>query len=253
MLVAAFALLLILALIALFAGRRRLAIACALLLVLGLFGFGCGPLSGLMLQPLQHGYGARAESPPWQARNAIVVLGAGTVEAPHDQLEPRLFAYGRLAEAWALYRQCVAPARSCKVLVSGGNPQHNAQAEAVVYAAELRRLGVPAADLIVERASNSTWQNAQFSRPLLDAYAPQQLLLLTSGFHMRRSLQYFAHFGMHPIAVAGDYVRPNTSWLPQAWNLALADMAVHEWLGIARFYVYEALGWNAPALPPLRT
>jgi hypothetical protein len=41
------------------------------------------------------------------------------------------------------------------------------------------------------------------------------------------------------------------SWWPQSWNLALCDLALHEYLGIARYYEYNAMGWNAPPLPPL--
>ncbi len=162
------------------------------------------------------------------------------------QAEPPLYGYGRIARAAALYRLCHASGNDCKVLASGGDPLHNGHSEAAVYGDLLQALGVPPADLMLEQRSLSTWQNAQFSRPLLLAYQPQRVLLVSSGLHLRRSLRYFAHFGIRPEPVRGDLVRAVPSWLPQAWNAALFDAALHEYIGLVRYRVYNALGKNAP-------
>lgn len=245
-------LVLLLAAIAAWRRRRRLARGLAALTLLLLLAIACGPVPRWLLEHLQDGYPSTV-STAWAARNAIVVLGTGTTRAYEGApLEPPVFAYGRLTQAVALYRDCKAAGKQCMVLVTGGDPQKHGAAEAVVYAATLRRLGVPADDLEVEPRSLSTWQNAQFTRPMLLAYEPQRLLLLTSGFHMRRSLLYFAHFGLRPEPVRGDEVNATTPSWPQAWNIALCDVALHEYAGIARYYVYNAMGWNmAPVTAPL--
>jgi uncharacterized SAM-binding protein YcdF (DUF218 family) len=242
-------LLLVLLFLAAIAGwrrRRRLAYGLTLLSLLLFLAIACGPVPQWLLHDLQDRYSSTA-SGPWAARNAIVVLGVGTTRASSTApLEPPVLAYGRLAQAAMLYRDCKAAGRQCMVLVTGGDPQKHGSAEAVVYAGVLRRLGVPDGDLQVEPRSMTTWQNAQFTRPMLAAYAPQRLLLLTSGFHMRRSLLYFAHFGMKPEAVRGDEINAMlTSW-PNAWNITFCDVALHEYVGIARYDVYNLLGWNAP-------
>lgn len=228
-------------------GGAMIAIALAWLLAVGLW-----PLPQWLADRLQDAYPAQAQA-PWAARNAIVLLGAGTARVPGGGVETPSVAYGRVTRAAVLYGECHRAGGDCKVLVSGGDPLHHGQAEADVYAAVLRGLGVPAADLIVERRSNSTWQNAQFSRPLLEAYRPQRVLLVSSGIHLRRSVLYFAHFGLHPQPIRGDYLHALHAWLPMAANTALFDASVHEYLGIARYYVYNALGWNAPKMPPLET
>ncbi|WP_329740585.1 YdcF family protein [Dyella sp. A6] len=210
----------------------------------------CGPLPRWLLQGLQRPYAA-VTAPAWEQRNAIVLLGAGTELQRGAAPQPTLFAYGRIVKAAALYRSCKTSGQQCLLLVSGGDSQHHHVAEATVYAGVLRSLGVPAQDLQLESKSRNTWQNAQFSRPLLQAWAPRKVVLVTSGVHMRRSLLYFAHFGIRPVPVVADHVSAIVSFWPLAWNLAACDVALHEYLGIARYYEYEWMGWNAPPLPPL--
>lgn len=205
----------------------------------------CGPLPQWLLSGLQSPYVMRTDA-DWAQRNAIVVLGAGTQKIGGDDIEPTLFAYGRISVAAELYHACHTANRDCRVLVSGGDPQRHGVAEAVVYGKVLERLGVPASDQIIESRSLSTWQNAQFSRPLLEGYQPERTWLVSSGMHLRRSLIYFAHFGMRPEPVRGDFMEATLSVWPSGWNLALTDAALHEHVGIWRYEVYNLLGWNAP-------
>lgn len=231
-------------------GHRRGGGVVAVVALAWLLAVGLWPLPQWLAGRLQNAYPSQAQL-PWAARNAIVVLGAGTAQLPDGGVETPSVAYGRITRAAALYGQCHRSGGDCKVLVSGGDPLHHGQAEADVYAGVLRSLGVPATDLIIERRSQTTWQNAQYSRLLLEAYRPQRLLLVSSGIHLRRSVLYFAHFGLHPQPIRGDYLHAIHAWLPMAANAALLDASVHEYLGIARYYVYNALGWNSPKMPPL--
>ncbi len=250
MLLFALTLLLLLAVLCYRRRRRRLGHALAGLFVLLFFGIGCGPLASLMTYSLQ---GSFAMEPPlaWASRNAIIVLGSGTVRPNDEALQPLLFANGRLLRAAQLYQSCKRAGKDCHLFVSGGDSQGHGEAEAAVYARVLRELGIPDADMTVEGRSLSTWQNAQFSRPLLEKFAPQHMVLVTSGVHMRRSLLYFRHFGIVPQPVVGDWTPTVTVPFPSAWNIAMADVSFHEYLGIARYYVYNLLGINAPKAPPL--
>ena len=247
----ALVLLLLLAVVAAWAGRRWLASGMAGLAFLLFLSVACGPLSRWLLHSLQAPFEGTAGD--WASRNAIVLLGAGTIRAAPDMpLEPSLFAYGRIVQAATLYHDCKASGRQCMLLVSGGDSQHHGMAEAAVYAPVLRGLGVPAQDLQLESRSMNTWQNAQFSRPLLQAYHPQKLVLVSSAIHLRRSMLYFRHFGLRPMPVHGDMVAAMLSVWPLSSNLALCDDALHEYVGAAQYHVYNALGWNAPAvLAPL--
>jgi uncharacterized SAM-binding protein YcdF (DUF218 family) len=210
----------------------------------------CGPLPKWLLIRLQAPYAVRPAI-SWTQRNAIVLLGAGTARvAVTDHVEPTIFANGRIKEAYALYRSCKQTGASCKLVISGGDAYHNGLSEADSYAVVMQAMGVDTADLILEAHSMNTWQNAQFVQPLLNAYQPQCVVLVTSAVHMNRALAFFAHFGMNPIPVRGDYADVRLSWVPDSWNVKLTDVALHEYIGVLTYHFYNAMGWNAP--PPSR-
>lgn len=192
----------------------------------------------------------------WSKSNIIVLLGAGTEKiAGSGDIEVGLYAYGRLAKTAALYDSCRQASRQCKVIVSGGDPQRHGAAEADVYGVYLQQLGVDKADLILEKQSKNTWENAQFVAPLITALFKQEdaapsgnILLVTSGFHMRRSLLYFNHFGIRAQPVRADYVSTAAAWFPLAYNFLANDIALHEYVGMWRYRVDNLMGWNAAAI-----
>jgi uncharacterized SAM-binding protein YcdF (DUF218 family) len=212
------------------------------------FTAGCGPLPALLLKYLQAPYATRPTI-SWAQRNAIVMLGSGTSRVIGTrQVEPHLFADGRLIEAYTLYRDCRQGGNDCKIVLSGGDPFRNGVTEAAACGDVLVAMGVPRADLLLESRSMNTWQNAQFVQPILQDYRPGQVVLVSSAIHLHRALAFFAHFGIDAIPVRGDYA--DVQWVawPNAWNLALTDMATHEYVGVLTYHFYNLMGWNAP--PP---
>jgi uncharacterized SAM-binding protein YcdF (DUF218 family) len=241
---------LVLLLIALVFLWRRRPGAGAAWLVIGvawLFFAGCGPLTGMLLGSLQSGFAPDVTQ--WGQRNVIILLGAGTVRSGAGAIEPSLYANGRILRAAELYRSCKATGADCKVEVSGGDAMKLKQAEADVYAITLDRLGVPRPDLLLEAQSMNTFQNAQFSKPLLMSYGADKVVLVSSAVHLKRAVLYFSHFAIHGEPVRGDYVTARYDWLPGSDNLSYADFAVHEYVGIARYHFYNAMGWNVPKIP----
>ncbi|OOG64382.1 hypothetical protein B0E46_06870 [Rhodanobacter sp. B04] len=236
-------------LLALLRWRRcsRALIALALILLLAV---GCGPVPTWLLARLQAAYAVDAP-PVWGQRNAIVLLGAGTVRVVgNGQVEASLLAYGRIDKAAALYRACRLGGRQCKVEVSGGDARAFGKSEAAIYADQLRQLGVDADDVMLESRSMNTWQNAQFSAPLLKAWGADRVLLVSSGFHLRRGMLYFTHFGIQATPMRADYASGIASWSPLSYNFAMADLALHEYAGIAQYHLYNAMGWNVRATEP---
>ncbi|MEO8999219.1 MAG: YdcF family protein [Rhodanobacter sp.] len=229
---------------------RRCSRALLVLAVVLLLAVGCGPLPTWLLTRLQADVAADAPV-AWGQRNAIVLLGAGTVRIGNGgPVEASLFAYGRISKTAALYRACRHSGNACKVEVSGGDARGLGQSEAAIYAGDLQQLGVDATDLLLEPRSMNTWQNAQFSGPLLKAYGADRVLLVSSGFHLRRGMLYFTRFGIRATPVRADYVSGVMSWWPQSYNFTMADLALHEYVGIARYRWYNAMGWNVQATRP---
>lgn len=224
---------------------RRSALAIAAVDLILIIGVGCGPVPGWLVGALQDAYPAEPKS-AWGPSSVIVVLGGGTERvSPGGAVETDVLAYGRLVKALELYLACKRQAGECLILASGGDPGRHGESEASVYSAELRKLGVQPADLLLEDKSLNTWQNAEFSAQLLARHRADQVFLVTSGLHLRRSLLYFAHFGVHPLPVRGDYVTARMSPVPLAYNFLLTDLAIHEYAGILRYHIYQVLGWNA--------
>ena len=225
---------------------RRWSQVLALLAAALFFAIGCGPIPSALLRGLQAGYSANTVVRE-AASTTIIVLGAGTewVKRPDGaRAEVPLFAYGRLVKALELYRACRVKNTHCTILVSGGDPQHHGVSEASVYGAQLQKIGVDPADLLIEGRSLNTWQNAQYTAALLRAHPSEQLFLVTSGFHLRRSELYFRRLGVMGQPVRSDHVDAAWGVVPMAYDFELADTALHEYLGVLRYFVYERMGWN---------
>jgi uncharacterized SAM-binding protein YcdF (DUF218 family) len=236
-------------LFALFKWRRTSTTLYTLWVIL-FFAVGCGPLPAWMLDKLQSPYLVKPVV-EWGHRNAIVLLGAGTTKiAQANLVEPGTFSYARLVETAGLYNDCRKTQNDCKIIISGGDALHNGSPEAVTYGDTLIRMGISATNIIPEAQSMNTWQNAQFTSAALKDYGADRVLLVSSGIHLKRSVLYFTHFGVTATPVRGDYLKARLSVLPLSYNFAVADFALHEYIGIARYYVYNALDLNAAKPSP---
>ena len=226
---------------------RRSCYSVSFLAVALLLGVGCGPLATTLLNELQSGYSSQIVVGSARA-TAIVMLGNGTEQVGSadgaSSLEVSPLAYGRLVKALEVYQACKRRNEVCFVLISGGDPQHHGASEAAVYGARLRQLGVPSSDLVLEERSLNTFQNARYTAAALKAHPADQVLLVSSGLHLRRSLLYFGHFGLAPRPVRADFVSATHGFVPVAYNFLVTDLALHEYVGVLRYFVYQAMGWN---------
>jgi uncharacterized SAM-binding protein YcdF (DUF218 family) len=183
---------------------------------------------------------------PFGTRTAIVMLGGGTRVNDRGVLVPQPDVYARLATAASLYARCRAAGSVCRVIVSGGNPEHHAATEADTYAPYLLRAGVARSDLVLENTSLNTWQNARNVTRLLKTWpdaASTTVLLVTSAYHMPRALLDFRRNDCDPVPVVSGTRVALMGWQPRLANLRSAVTALHELIGIAQFHVYCMIGW----------
>jgi uncharacterized SAM-binding protein YcdF (DUF218 family) len=140
-----------------------------------------------------------------------------------------------------------------RIVFSGGSANliSNDAREADFAGAVFESLGIAKSRLIMERRSRNTQENAEFSRALVAPKDGERWLLVTSAFHMPRSVGLFrkAGFAVEPYPVDW-WVGGRDDLLAFSKiaieGLARTDMAVREWIGLA---AYRATGKIDALLP----
>lgn len=188
--------------------------------------------------------------------DAIVVLGGATVPAAYPRTSVEINNAGdRVLEAARLYRAGKAPVL---VLTGGEIEWLNASASnpAQQMAELLEFMGVPRDAMLLEEKSRNTYENALFSKDILEGIGARRIILVTSAQHMPRSRGLFEKQGFEVIPAPVDFsivVQPEPaaqpSWqavlmrfavLPSASRLSDTTNALKEYLGIL---VYSLRGW----------
>jgi uncharacterized SAM-binding protein YcdF (DUF218 family) len=214
---------------------RRLLVASVLLLAL------CGftPLGSLLMYPLESRF------PPWDASrgapDGIVVLGGGIDPDPTAAHGEAAFSSsaGRVISAAQLAHRFP----NARILYSGGSANflNDSSAREADYAVKVfEGLGIPKERLIIERESRNTFENAEFSKKLADPKPGERWLLLTSAFHMPRSIGIFRKVGFAVEACPVDWRlagRKDLTHFPAQSEEGLqhANLAVREWLGLIAY------------------
>jgi uncharacterized SAM-binding protein YcdF (DUF218 family) len=238
---------LILLIIAIFLAISRHIKACISTLIFALvcfFAIGNGLVPLILLKQLQTPF-VDLPKPEWKSQNAIVLLGAGAIKLPTtNAIKPTIMAYSRIHETARLYLECAKDHHQCTIIISGGDALKIGKSEAIVYRDALLSLGINNSDIELETNSMNTYKNAEFTSNILKKNQYSQVILVTSGIHLKRALLYFSNFGINAKPALADYLTPQFAVIPLGYNFAVTDFAIHEYLGIARFYFYNFLGWN---------
>lgn len=219
--------------------------AILLIFLIGFFflSVGGGYIPGPLLDSLQTD--GRFTNGEWKNSGVIVVLGAGSVMWGDQSRGPSVFTALRIHEAIRLHRQCRQKRRDCLLLVSGGDPFQTGYTEARLMKVEAQSFGIPENEILLEEKSNNTFQNAEFSAELLKSKGISEVVLVTSGFHMKRAQLYFGRFGIETIPAPADRLQIDRGWWPSPYGFFVMGLVWHEWVGVMRFRVYEHMGWNA--------
>ncbi len=211
---------------------RGLVIAAAVFVVVG----GLGPLSTWMILPLEDRFPRTVLGD--RPVDGIIILGGSEdsrvaagrgAHALNESAE-------RMTEAAALARRYP----NAKVLFTGGSieilgaPTVGADAAEIV----LRDLGVGSDRLILERKARNTAENAILAKQIADPRPGERWLLVTSAWHMPRSMGLFRKAGFDVEPWPSDYrtAGPGDAWMLFASpveGLRRLDFVVKEWLGLA--------------------
>ena len=176
----------------------------------------------------------------------IVVLGGGTDAAIYPRSTVEVSGAGdRVIYGAHLYHQAVAP----RLLVSGGQvPWVGERAVSSEHMTELLlMLGVPEEAIWQESKSRNTYENALYSYEFLEAQGINRIVLVTSAFHMPRSVMLFEQRGFEVIPAPTDYHITQQGWerlwepdfltqlynfFPTASNMSSTTHSLKEYLGL---------------------
>lgn len=123
------------------------------------------------------------------------------------------------------------------LLISGGNASLRPSGfrDASWLSTELKQFDIPDSTILIENASRNTLENAKYSKELLRSRnLSPPYLLVTSAFHMRRSLRTFRKAGLQVVPYPCNYIAgrdrisfdsfvPNVSTL-STWNLYIKEV-----------------------------
>lgn len=217
---------------------RRLSIAASTLAFLVIAMSAWTTLGALMLHPLEDRFQRpeRLEGPV----AGVVVLGGGfkgginLVRKGHELNN----SGDRMVEAAILARRHP----QARILVTGGSGALFLEGEGDADAAPrlLLALGVEEERLILEGESRNTYENALFSRRLADPQPGETWLLVTSAFHMPRSVGLFRKAGFDVVPWPTDYRTAGNEPVGLARDnsvdsLQNAAMGIREWIGLLAY------------------
>lgn len=194
------------------------------------------PVGQWTLRPLEDRFPA---IPMPERVDGIVVLG-GMIDQVVSAARgvPALTSSAeRLVEAAALARSHP----EAKLVVAGGSGLLAEQAvkEAPIMVETLRRLGIDPGRIIAEEQSRNTYENALFSLNLVQPAAGQTWLLITSAYHMPRSVGIFRKLGWPVVPWPVDYrTLPRTRLrdIDVVGNIVDLHVAMREWIGLIAYF-----------------
>jgi len=217
--------LLVIGVILIFRKKRKVKKAGKILLTLGIlfyYLFSITPIADLILTPLESKYQFLRAEDLSKASTAVLLLGG----KESDVL--------RASEILRLYNsQFTTYNLKPKIIISGTDPLGTEKEEAKNLKIYLIERGIPSENIIVEDKSRNTKESAENVKELT---GKKPFFLITSAYHMPRSMEIFEKYGLNPIAAPTDFKRDENydllDFFPDAQNLRNSDLAFHEYFGI---------------------
>lgn len=196
------------------------------------------PIGDLILTPLEGRFSRPSALP--ENVDGIIILGGSInqeASAAWNTLESN-DASERITGAITLTKRYP----NSKIIFSGGSGliQKTKLTEAEIAEQMLIALGVEKERIILEDKSRNTYQNAALTKKLINNRITGNWILVTSAYHMPRSIGAFRNVGWKTIPYPVDYKSLPAGHrrfrLNLQKNLANFKCAVHEWIGLAVYY-----------------
>ena len=224
-------------------GSRLVVASLVLLAIVGL-----SPIGNILILPLEERF------PAWDASrgapDGIVVLGGAVT--PDVAAARNDVALNEAAERITATVELARRYPDARIIFSGGDGSiaytgNESDAALLVF----ERLGLAAGRVAVEDQSRNTFENAVFSKRMAAPKPGERWLLVTSAYHVPRSMGIFRMAGFpveaYPVdwrtRGAQDALRPFPTL---ADGLRRTDTAMREWAGLV---VYRLTGRSSELFP----
>ena len=167
----------------------------------------------------------------------VVVLAAGLVEDPSVPIQLQISHHSRVRLMEGIRLHGLLP--GSKIILTGGTG-FDGPPGATILSRVAEELGVSKSDMVLEVESRDTKDHPLYIRHWVQE---DPFILVTSAFHMPRAMKLFLKQGLQPIpAPAGPWKPVQKFWstgnlFPTASGLRLAELAYHEYLGLAWAWV----------------
>lgn len=174
---------------------------------------------------------------------AIVLGGMISYDRDHQQIEFQ-GSSDRILNVLPLYFNGEVD----QIIIAGGSGRLlQDQKEAPYLRDYLIDIGVDANDILIEDHSRNTFENAKYSKEVIETYKLKgPFLLSTSASHMRRSIACFEKMQIEVDAFPVDYLskerefNPDRLFRPKSHVLKSWNSIIHEWVG---FLFYKIAGY----------
>lgn len=214
-------------------GRVLVGLATLLLFVFSFTTFGY-----LLIAPLEN----RFQRPAEPARiDGIVVLGGG-MDGEVNSVRGG-WELNRSGDRFVEALRLALAHPEARILIAGG-PAALVQQEPEALAGKrfFEAFGIAPERILIDDKSRNTEENALYAKQLAGTSEGQTWLLVTSAFHMPRSVGLFRKVGFSALPWPADYlasgaegvrIKPDQS----TENIAVANLALREWAGLAGYYM----------------
>jgi uncharacterized SAM-binding protein YcdF (DUF218 family) len=225
-------------------GRRLIAASVGLMLLCAFTPFGYW-----ILVPLEQRF------PVWNSTlgppDGVIVLG-GSI-APDISIARRTGVFPYAADRLVAAAELARRYPDIPVIFTGGSATlaFGDGREADFAADIFQRLGLPRDRVILERESRNTIENARFTKAIASPKPGQRWVLITSAYHMPRSIGLFRNIGFPVEPYPVDWMTRGSMDMIRFLDrpvdaLMRTDLGMREWIGM----VANWLGGNSSELFP---
>jgi uncharacterized SAM-binding protein YcdF (DUF218 family) len=196
--------------------------------------FGTGVIALWLLGSLEHRYKPLVSIEGVRAFKTIVILAGHAEKQPGLPLSSEV----NFASAYRLIEglRIIHLLPDTKILISGRGEVPGIMKDL------LASMGLPGQRIIIDNQSSNTHESAVNVRRILDQ---DDFVLVTSAGHMPRAIETFRKAGMNPVPAPTNYMsvkeRRFIHYLPSPHHLVYADLAVHEYLGMAWYRIADRM------------